>query len=384
VLAALAVAVAMVMPLGAQCGSSDLAVVPLRDMRTGQDFTPLGIGLARYLERDIRLLRESESILSRDPARLCLAEITTINPKQISSRELRKLALCLDTKELVWGTFGAYESRVTVYLDHWLARSNAYHRYEGSGSREKAFETIDRLVLNLAEQFGWPVSQEKKQALEKRETDSFPAYLSYWEGRGNYARGEHEAALEKFQEALEEDPGFTWARLFVGNCYVQMGTMEAADPVFRSMTEEDPGFVPAFVNLGVTLMARGQKRAAIHTYKKVKDWDQYPPLLFNMGNAYRALEQDTETLDAYETAIRLAPDFAEAYYQLGIFYKSRDGVGKAREYFLRARWLRPELRFEVFDLGLPFKDILIEDPESYEAELATDAVLLVFPGEETE
>lgn len=364
--------------------AEELAVVPLRDMRKGEDGTREGIGLARYLARDVRILRPDVNLLPTDKVQTCLSGLTSNYRTRISPRELRDLATCIDTKELLWGTFGLYETRFTVFLDHWLASTGAFHHYEASASAEKVFSTVDRLVLELAEQAGWGVSREQKHALEERDTDSFSAYLAYWEGREQYAKAEYGKALEQFQTAIREDPGHTWARLFTGNVHMRRGDVETASGIFRSLTEEDPAFIPAFVNLGAALMAKRKPWKAIRVYRHAEGGEESPPLQFNLGNARRFLMHDTETRDAYEAAIRLRPDFADAYYQLAIFYKSREVIDRARENFLQARRLRPELKNEIFDFGLPLKDILIEDEESYRAELAYDLLRVKPPEEENQ
>ncbi|OAB60041.1 hypothetical protein AY600_15520 [Phormidium willei BDU 130791] len=62
-----------------------------------------------------------------------------------------------------------------------------------------------------------------------------------------------------------------------------------------------------------------------------------------LGNAFQALGQATQAQDSYRQALRLKPDFAEVYANLGSLYAQQKHWPKAIECFRRALRLQPQL-----------------------------------------
>lgn len=62
-----------------------------------------------------------------------------------------------------------------------------------------------------------------------------------------------------------------------------------------------------------------------------------------LGNAFQALGQPTQAQDSYRQALRLQPNFAEVYANLGSLYAQHKNWGKAIECFRRALRLQPQL-----------------------------------------
>ena len=53
-----------------------------------------------------------------------------------------------------------------------------------------------------------------------------------------------------------------------------------------------------------------------------------PMLLFNLGVLLEDMHRDKDAVKAYEGAVRVDPDFADAHYNLGLLYEK---FGKPRE-----------------------------------------------------
>jgi tetratricopeptide (TPR) repeat protein len=337
--------------------------------------------MARYLARDVGILREVRE-LPPTAVRACLREHESTDRRRLPPSEVHNLSRCLGADEMIWGIYEEYEQRYTFRLDYWNRETGSVRHFDVSGPREEIFDTLDRGVLDLAEQSGWGVTRDEKSALEERETASFPAYMTYHEGRRMYEDGEYEEAAEKFSAVLKENPDLHWARLFLGNCRLHAGNLDGAIAVYQGLTERAPDFLPGWVNLGAAYLQQEKPWRARSVLREAsRRFKDSPILYYNLGNAYRLLEKDLETMEAYEAAIRLDPEFAEAYYQLAVFYGSREVVSKERENGRTAERLRSDLTPEFLENGIPLKAILVEGREEERAQLDYAAVGLPEPGE---
>ena len=97
----------------------------------------------------------------------------------------------------------------------------------------------------------------------------------------------------------------------------------------------------------------------------------YPnvPLLFNLlGACYKSLGQIDNSLQMFETAIKIKPDYAEAYFNKGVILKGIDRLEEAVECYKKAIDLVPNYPDAHNNLGNAFKALgsLEAAIESYE------------------
>jgi tetratricopeptide (TPR) repeat protein len=73
---------------------------------------------------------------------------------------------------------------------------------------------------------------------------------------------------------------------------------------------------------------------------------RYPPSAwYYLGEAYRLRNEEGDTgksVNAYQTAIRLAPEFAPPYRALGLYYMKNDQPLQADDYFSQYLELQPD------------------------------------------
>ena len=79
------------------------------------------------------------------------------------------------------------------------------------GEAKKFFELSQKLAVKISERIN--VDLSKKKIGENTETQSLDAMLSYSEGLDYLEKGDYQRAYQKFQKALEYDPGYIKARL---------------------------------------------------------------------------------------------------------------------------------------------------------------------------
>jgi Flp pilus assembly protein TadD len=150
-------------------------------------------------------------------------------------------------------------------------------------------------------------------------------------GLGHLAldRGDLEAALKEFEEAIQLDDTLATAYCGVGDVYRQQGKMDKAVAPYQQAVQAMP-FEFAF-----------------H---------------FRLGTAFQALERDKEAAKTYEAAIPLDPDNPPVHINLGVVYfrlgmgeadhsKRSEMLEKGRTYAERAVDLAPDHGFAWSNLG---------------------------------
>ncbi len=131
-----------------------------------------------------------------------------------------------------------------------------------------------------------------------------PEYIHAYVGMASAAaaRAEHEQAAELAQQAIELDPLSFQAREIRADALLQLGRPEEVPAVFEEFLAADP-------------RSRG---------------------FYLLGQAYSQLKQFDKAQKQYEAAIRIYPDYTEAYNGLAIAYErlgEKDKAEQAREKF---------------------------------------------------
>ena len=83
------------------------------------------------------------------------------------------------------------------------------------------------------------------------------------------ALGQHEAAIQDYDKAIELDPALSSAFVNRGTSKMALRQHEAAIQDYDKAIEMDPRLVEAIHNRGVSKMALGQHEAAIQDYNRV-------------------------------------------------------------------------------------------------------------------
>jgi tetratricopeptide (TPR) repeat protein len=125
-----------------------------------------------------------------------------------------------------------------------------------------------------------------------------PRYVYAYVGLASVAaeRAEHDQAVEYAKQALEVEPNNFQARVTLTQSLLQLGRAAEVPPVLEPFLKSDP---------------RSQG-------------------FYLLGQAYSQLEQYEKAKDSYEAAIRIFPDYVEAYNGLAVAYEHLGQPDKAK------------------------------------------------------
>jgi len=73
---------------------------------------------------------------------------------------------------------------------------------------------------------------------------------------------------------------------------------------------------------------------------------------FNRGAAYDKSGMYSEAIESYKRAIRIKPDYAEAYYNLSFSYMLSDDIKSAHEEYMLLKEINPQMAEDLYDKAL--------------------------------
>ena len=125
---------------------------------------------------------------------------------------------------------------------------------------------------------------------------------------------EFNKAISTYEEAISIQPGFVEAFYNLGNLYHQMGELDKAVRNFKKVVALDPDYSKVHPNktlLVIYFFSKGEINNALET---LQEWIKSNPddaLLFNMmGGCYLSLREFKMSIQSYEKALELKPDYA--------------------------------------------------------------------------
>lgn len=154
---------------------------------------------------------------------------------------------------------------------------------------------------------------------------------------GDFARAE-----AVYRQVLQQDPRCADALHLLGCLSDQMGRAEAAAALILQAIEVNRK-VPAYhYNVGNVLLRLGRTDAAIRHYKSaVRLQPDYAAAYNNLGLAFAA-QGSPDAIQAFRTAVHLKPDYPDAHYNLANAWKAQGRLAKAVESYRQALALSPD------------------------------------------
>jgi len=150
------------------------------------------------------------------------------------------------------------------------------------------------------------------------------------EGVSYLSTGDFNAARERFDRAIAEDPDYPYAYAYRSMISVKLGMYgDAIDDALKVLEysdrlgpkDADPLRLMALSNLGTAYIKTGKYEAAVVVFGELIALDDDDPIpYFLLGEAYRGMDSEDDleqALDAYSRAIRLDPEYAAAYFYRG-------------------------------------------------------------------
>ena len=139
------------------------------------------------------------------------------------------------------------------------------------------------------------------------------------------------------------------------------------------MLNKKPNMTREQVESVLLLYNNGKIEEAINTIKELNESYPNVPLLFNLlGACYQSLSNFDAALQMFQTATKLKPDYAEAYFNQGVVFKHLSKLDESIKAYKKTIALNPNYPDAHNNLGNLYKEIGNRDDaiESYEWAIA--------------
>jgi len=261
---------------------------------------------------------------------------------------------------------------------------------EGLGGLPLAYVKALRVAVTEGE-----AARIEKSAVPTKSARAFEAYVKGRSAGLHGTQAGNEAAADLLGKAVELDPAFAAAQYALGVAHLALGNRWKAAAQFRASTQLDPTFpepykalgdlflaaprrlfdqaveayqkalelrpfyADAYVGLGDGRAAKGEVDAAIASYQKA--------LLYNPGNPkvhmslgriyYGEKGLYYESVNSYQKAIDLDPQFLDARMGLGEVYEDKGLYQEAIREYRKVVDLNPQHTGGLYNLALVYEKV---------------------------
>jgi tetratricopeptide (TPR) repeat protein len=154
-----------------------------------------------------------------------------------------------------------------------------------------------------------------------------------------YDRGDLDRAMEGFERAGQSNPDWPEALVDIGVCYYRLGQSREAIESFRRALVLSPGNAFALSGMAAAAVMAGDAARAHDAYSVLRTAaTPSPELAFNVGLILQKNGEHAKAVECYSEAVRLRPQFAEAYVNMGHALSSSGKEDEARMPHGPARW----------------------------------------------
>ncbi len=243
-----------------------------------------------------------------------------------------EIGRALSVKTVLEGSVRKSGSRVRITVQL-INAADGYHLWSERYDREMQdiFDVQDEITLAVVDALKLKLFGEAKALVMKRYTDNTEAYELFLKGRyyfSKHAGGGWQKALEYFEQAIEKEPeyapAYAWISISLTHAWY-FGVLSSDEAVPKSKAaanrarEIDSDLAEAHIALG-----------NIHFYN---DWDWH------------------KAEHAYQRAIQINPNSADAGMWYGLFLTSRERFGEAIKEARRTVELDPLSLFLNLNVG---------------------------------
>ena len=154
--------------------------------------------------------------------------------------------------------------------------------------------------------------------------------------------GDHKRAIECYKKSVEIDPDYYEAWNGMGLSYKAIGDFEQAMKCYEEAIKIKPDFFRAWFNKANLLDDMNKTEDAINAWEETKKIVETEDVWNNLGHCLFKIKKYDEALHAFEQAIRLNPNSAQAWTNKGATLTAMNKFNEAVECFKEALRIKPD------------------------------------------
>lgn len=168
--------------------------------------------------------------------------------------------------------------------------------------------------------------------------------LFYAIGNTYLANKQPADAVKSYQRSLQltAKMGMTYKKL--GDAFRMLDKEKDAIAAYKNAVQFGYDNAETRLGLALTMLQTKQTEEAITQLEEVEKVKKSLEVYLALGDAYQKTKRELSAIDAYQKAVKVAPNSATAYFKLGDVYYSQREYVKAKQAFEKAVELDPEGR----------------------------------------
>ena len=185
-------------------------------------------------------------------------------------------------------------------------------RPEENADLDEAIRLAARSIARQYDPVGlaaYYIKNKKPQEMRQLAADLMETRERQHRKQGLFIRGLYEdAALQKFaffQEAIDEDPGYSDAYNAWGSALVSLGMIDQAIEKYREAIRLNRSSSSAFRNRAIAYRSRGDLELAIADFEQAGRLNPTAQTFYDLGSTLIDLDKLASAIKAYDQAIRL-------------------------------------------------------------------------------
>lgn len=139
----------------------------------------------------------------------------------------------------------------------------------------------------------------------------------------HYTSGNYEEALVYYEKAIAQYPFNATTYLEMGACYRALDQYPKAIQAYKQAIKIEPDYTSAIEALAGAYLHIGQLEDALKTFKEGVAIRPDAQTCRNIGNLLAGMGQYTESIEAFKQAIKIDPQDAQAFSDMGYVYLSK-------------------------------------------------------------
>ena len=218
----------------------------------------------------------------------------------------------------------------------------------GKGENSILDTQIDELGREIFLGFGMARQEfeSTQHPISELTTSSMEAYKYFLQGKDEIHNLDAMRARQSLEKAVDLDPQFAMAYLYLAQSYLELGNIEARDKAYNNAkihsekaTEKERFQIDAAYALSI-------ERDFPKRFRILKEWtEKYPKekeAHYELAFYYRGRGMFNEAAQEYQKALDLDPNMAHALNMLAYTYSDLGNYNKAIEVFKRYAVVKPE------------------------------------------
>lgn len=170
-------------------------------------------------------------------------------------------------------------------------------------------------------------------------------YLCYDLGLVYMAKEKTDLAIVNFQKAIELKSDFSAAKNSLGTVYLVKEEWDKAIAVFKEVLEDLLYATPHYplTNMGFAYFSKKDFKLAESYYLKALEKEpEYAVAWRGLGKTYISSNRISNSIEAFEKAVRISPTTAQLHMDLANAYKTNRNFKKAYESYMKVVELDPQ------------------------------------------